>query len=153
MLYGGCKLDYKVSSSPRSRRIGRQWRENEVLPKNPYNECTVSRPDVRLVVTRRTYTPEPGHMVTMCQGNPFHQTSHSSYFPYFIVVLVELGLIEGFSQIWRTRIFRIFRRHLLIKVSFNSYNTHCYFSCTACLFCLPNKHAYFTTLTVYTYCK
>jgi hypothetical protein len=35
----------------------------------------------------------------------FHQPFHSSYFPYFRVVLVELGLIEGFPQIWRIRIF------------------------------------------------
>jgi hypothetical protein len=39
-------------------------------------------------------------------GKPyFRQPSHSSCFPYFIVVLVELGLIEGFLQIWRTRTF------------------------------------------------
>jgi hypothetical protein len=31
-------------------------------------------------------------------GKPyFHQSSHSSCFPYFRVVLVELGLIEDFS--------------------------------------------------------
>jgi hypothetical protein len=59
-----------VPSSLRSRRIGRQWRENEVLPENPYSGCTVSRSDVRLVVTRRTYTPEPRRMVTVWQGNP-----------------------------------------------------------------------------------
>ena len=36
-------------------------------------------------------------------GKPyFHLPSHSSYFPYFRVILVKLGLIEGFSQIWRT---------------------------------------------------
>jgi hypothetical protein len=29
----------------------------------------------------------------------FHQPSYNSCFPYFIVVLVELGLIEGFPQI------------------------------------------------------
>jgi hypothetical protein len=33
-------------------------------------------------------------------GKPyFHQTSHNSCFPCFRVALVELGLIEGFSQI------------------------------------------------------
>jgi hypothetical protein len=35
---------------------------------------------------------------------------------------------------------------------FNSHNTYCYFSCTAHLFCVSRKHAYFTTFTVYTYC-
>jgi hypothetical protein len=29
----------------------------------------VSRPNVRLVVTRQTYAPEPGRTVTMWQGN------------------------------------------------------------------------------------
>jgi hypothetical protein len=48
-------------------------------------------------------------------GKPyFHQTSHRSCFPCFRVVLVELGLIEGFSHIWRTRIFRSFQRRLSI---------------------------------------
>jgi hypothetical protein len=98
----------------------------------------------------RTQARTYGHYVA---GKPyFHQTSHSSCFPYFIVVLVELGLIESFSQIWRTQIFWSFQRHLLIQVSFNSHNAHCYFSCIACLFCVPSKHAYFTTLTIYTYC-
>ena len=61
-------------------------------------------------------------------GKPyFHLPSHSSCFSYFKVVLVELGQIEGFPQIWRTQIFRSFRRHLSIQVSFNSYNAHCYF--------------------------
>ena len=61
-------------------------------------------------------------------GKPyFHLLSHSSYFPHFRVVLVELGLIEGFPQIWRIRTFRSFRRHLSIQVSFNSHNAHCYF--------------------------
>jgi hypothetical protein len=52
--------------------------------------------------------------VSVWQENPILPMSHSSSFPYFIVVLVELGLIEGFSQIWRTQIFRSFRRHLSI---------------------------------------
>jgi hypothetical protein len=96
----------------------------------------------------RTWAREYGHCVA---ENPyFHQTSHSSCFPYLVVVLVELRLIEGFSQIWRTQIFQSFRRHISIQVSFNSHNAHCYFLCTARLFCVPNKHAYFTTLTVYT---
>jgi hypothetical protein len=33
------------------------------------------------------------------RGLYFHQLSHSSCFPYSRVVLVEIGLIEGFSQI------------------------------------------------------
>jgi hypothetical protein len=41
-----------VPSNLGSRRIGGQWRKNEVLPENPYSERTVLRPDVRLVVTR-----------------------------------------------------------------------------------------------------
>jgi hypothetical protein len=40
-----------VSSSPRSWRIGGQWRENKVLPKNPQSEHTVSWLDIQLVVT------------------------------------------------------------------------------------------------------
>jgi hypothetical protein len=82
----------------------------------------------------------------------FHQLFHSSCFPYFRVVLVELRLIEDFSQIWRTRIFWSIQWHFSIQVSFNSHNAHCYFPCIAHLFCASRKHAYFTTLTVYTYC-
>jgi hypothetical protein len=58
-----------VPSSLRSRRISGQWRENKVLPKNPYNRRTVSRLDVRLV-TQRTYAPEPERKVTVWQENP-----------------------------------------------------------------------------------
>jgi hypothetical protein len=82
-------------------------------------------------------------------GKPcFLQSSHSSCFPYFRVVLVELGLIKGFPQIWKTLIFRSIQRRLSIEVSFNSYNAHCYFPmhCTsilcvekACIFC--NSHS------------
>ena len=62
-------------------------------------------------------------------GKPhFHLLSHSSCFPYFGVILVELRLIESFPQIWRTEAFRSIRRRLLIQVSFNSHNAHCYFS-------------------------
>jgi hypothetical protein len=83
-------------------------------------------------------------------GKPyFHQMSHSSCFPCFRVVLVELGLIEGFLQIWRTRIFQSFQRRLSIQVSFNSHNAHCYFPCTTRLFYVPSKHAYFTTHSLY----
>ena len=86
-------------------------------------------------------------------GKPyFHQPSHSSCFCYFRVVLVELGLIKGFPQIVRTRIFRSIQRRFSIQVSFNSHNAYIYFSCTAHLFCVSRKHAYFTTLIVYTYC-
>jgi hypothetical protein len=56
----------------------------------------------------RTY----GHCVA--EKPYFHQTSHSSCFPYFIAVLMELGIIEGFPQIWRTQMFRSFQRHLSI---------------------------------------
>jgi hypothetical protein len=61
---------------------------------------------------------------------------------------VELGLIEGFPQILRTRTFWSFQKRVSTQVSFNSHNAHCYFSCTARLFYVPSKHAYFTTLTV-----
>jgi hypothetical protein len=50
--------------------IGGQWRENEVLPENPYNGCMVSRLNLRLVVTRQMYAPESGHTVTVWQGKP-----------------------------------------------------------------------------------
>jgi hypothetical protein len=56
---------YVVPSGLRSRRIGGQWRENEVLLENPYSGRMMSRPDVRLVVTRWTYVPEPGRTVTV----------------------------------------------------------------------------------------
>ena len=52
-----------VSCSPRSRRIGRQWRENEVLLENPHSERTILRPDVRPVVTCWTYALEPRRTV------------------------------------------------------------------------------------------
>ena len=48
-------------------------------------------------------------------GKPyFHIPSHNSCFSYFGFILVELGLIEGFSQIWRTQTFQSIRRRLLI---------------------------------------
>ena len=55
-------------------------------------------------------------MYDLCEtGKPyFHLPSHSSCFPYFRVVLVELGLIKGFPQIWRTWTFWSFRRQLSI---------------------------------------
>jgi hypothetical protein len=65
------------------------WRENEVLPENPYIGCTVLRPDVLLVVTRQTYAPEPRHMVTVWQGNSIFTKRPIA--PVFI----DLGLFSG----------------------------------------------------------
>jgi hypothetical protein len=84
-------------------------------------------------------------------GKPyFHQPSNCSYFPYFKVVLVKLGLIEGFQQIWRTRIFWIFRRRLSIQVSFSSHNAHCYFSmhCTSIL-CIKKICIFYNSHSLY----
>ena len=79
----------------------------------------------RDTVDVRTQAWTYGRCVT---GKPyFHLPSHRSCFPYFRVVLVELGLIEVFPQIWRSRTIRSFRRHLSIRVSFNSHNAHYYF--------------------------
>ena len=133
MLHGGCKLDWEALGyffcSPRSQRIGGQWKENEVLPENPHSGRTVSRPNVRPVVTRWTYAPEPRTYGQRETGKPyFDLPSHSSCFPYFRVILVQLELIEGFPQIWRTHIFRSIQKRLSIQVSFNSHNAHCYFS-------------------------
>ena len=90
---------------------------------------TVHRDTVDVHTGARTYD----QCVT---GKPyFHQLSHSSRFPHLRDVLVELGLIEDFSQIWRTRIFQSIQRRFSIHVSFNSHNAHCYFSmhCTSIL--------------------
>jgi hypothetical protein len=100
-------------------------------------------------MTRWTYAPEPERTVSVWQEN--HIFTKRLIAPVFLV-LVKLWLIEGFSQIWRTRTFRSFRRCLSIQVSFNSHNAHCYFPCIARLFCVSSKHVYFITLTVYTYC-
>jgi hypothetical protein len=80
----------------------------------------------------------------------FHQTSHSSCFPCFRVVLVELGLTEGFPQIWRTRIFQSFRRHFSIQMSFNSHNVHFYFSmhCTSIL-CIEKIFIFYNSHSLY----
>jgi hypothetical protein len=75
-----------VPSSLRSQRIGRQLRENEVLVENPYSGCTVSRPDVRLIVTRRTYTLELERTVTVWQENPIF-TKHP-----IVPIFLDLGL-------------------------------------------------------------
>jgi hypothetical protein len=64
-------------------------------------------------------------------GLYFHQPSHSSCFPCFKVILVEIRVIEGFPQIWRTWIIWNSRKHYSIQVSFNSHNAQCYFPCTA----------------------
>jgi hypothetical protein len=84
-------------------------------------------------------------------GKPyFHQPSHSSCFPYIRVVLVELRLIEGFPQIWKTQIFRSFRRRLSIQVSFNSHNAYCYFSmhCTSIL-CIEKTCIFYNSHSLY----
>jgi hypothetical protein len=102
--------------------------------------CTV---DVR--TRARTY----GHCLA---GKPyFRQKSDSLWSPWFRAVIVGIGLIEGFSQIWRTRTIWSFQRHVSTQVSFNSHNAHCYFPCTVRLFCVPRTHGYFTTLTACTY--
>ena len=72
----------------------------------------------------------------------FYQPSHSSYFPCSRVVLVEVGLIEGFPQIWRPWITWITQRRYSTQVSFNSHNAQCYFPCISHLFCVPRKHVY-----------
>jgi hypothetical protein len=84
-------------------------------------------------------------------GKPyFHQPSHSSCFPYFRVILVEIGLIEGFPQIWRTRIFWSIQRRFSIQVSFNSHNAHCYFlmHCTFIL-CIEKTCIFYNSHSLY----
>ena len=86
-------------------------------------------------------------------GKPyFHLPSHSSYFPYFRFILVELGLIEGFPQIWRTQAFRNIRRRLLIQVSFNLHNAHCYFSHALHIYFIYWKTCIFYNSLFRTYC-
>jgi hypothetical protein len=85
------------------------------------------------------------------EGKPyFHQPSHSFCFPYFRIVLVELGLIEGFPQIWRS--FRVFGDAYRSRWVLTHIMLIAIFPCTAHLVCVSRKNAYFTTLTVYTYC-
>jgi hypothetical protein len=81
----------------------------------------------------------------------FYQPSHSSCFPCSKVVLVEVGLIEGFPHIWRIRISWTTQRHYSTQVSFNSHNARCYFSmhCTSIL--CTKKTCIFATLIVYTW--
>jgi hypothetical protein len=56
--------------------------------------CCVGRTARRDMVDVQPRARTYGQYVT---GKPyFHQTSHSSCFPYFRVVLVELVLLEGF---------------------------------------------------------
>jgi hypothetical protein len=91
-------------------------RENEVLLENP-------KADVQFELSQWTYGLEPGHTAQSVTGNfIFTKPSHSSYFPYSRVFLVEIRLIEGFPQIWRTRIVRNFRRRVTTQVSFNLHN-------------------------------
>jgi hypothetical protein len=56
----------------------------------------VSRSDVQLVVTRRTYAPEPRRTVTVWQGNPIFTKCPIAPVFLDIGVIVEIGLIEGF---------------------------------------------------------
>ena len=84
--------------------------------------CTACHDTMNVRTRAWTY----GQCVT---GKPyFHLPSHRSCFSYFRVILVKLWLIEDFSQICRTRIFRNIQRHFSIQVSFNSHNAYCYFS-------------------------
>ena len=82
----------------------------------------------------------------------FHLPSQSSCSPYFRVVLVELGLIEGFSEIWRTQTFRSIQRRLLIQVSFNSHNAHCYFSHALHIYFVQQELCKFYNSLLCTYC-
>ena len=65
--------------------------------------CTAYRDTVDVCTRAQTY----GQCET--EKPYFHIPSHSSYFPYFKVVLVELWLIKVFPHIWRTRAFGVFR--------------------------------------------
>ena len=69
----------RVCDGLRSQRIGRQWRENVILPERHQSGRTVLWPDVRPVMTQWTY----GQSVT--EKLYFHQLSHSSCF--FIIEL------------------------------------------------------------------
>ena len=73
-------------------------RENEVLPENPHGGCTVSRPDVWPVMTRRTYALEPRRTVDVRQENPI--------FTYCLIAPVFLTL-RYFSGIRTNRRFSI----------------------------------------------
>jgi hypothetical protein len=116
--------------------------ENDVLLEN-LRACTVSRLDIRSKVSQQTYCAKLGPTVQSMTGDfIFMKPSHSSCFPYSRVFLVEIRLIEGFPQIWRTQIVRNSQRHYSTQLSFNSHNARCYFPCTARLFYVPRKHAY-----------
>jgi hypothetical protein len=94
----------------------------------------------------RTY----GQCVT---GKPnFYQPSHSSCFPYFRVVLVELGLIKVFHRFGEPGFFGVFRDAYRSKWVLTHIMLIAIFPCTIHLFYVSRKHAYFTTLTDYTYC-
>jgi hypothetical protein len=61
--------------------------KNKVLPEGPYSGCTVSRPDVWLLITRHMYAPEPRRTVTMWQGNPIFAKCPIAH------VFLDLGLL------------------------------------------------------------
>jgi hypothetical protein len=110
--------------------------------------CYARRTARRDTVDVRPLVGTYGQCVT---GKPyFHQTSHSSCFPYFRVVLVELGLIEDFSQIWRTQIFRSIQRRFLIHVIFNSHNAHCYFPMHyTSILCIEKTYIFYNSHSLY----
>ena len=125
--------------------VRRMSGENEVLPENL--EVDVWSQD-------RMYGSKchSGRMVLSVRVDfIFTKPSHSSCFPYYRVILVEIRLIKGFLQIWRTWIVQNSQRHYLTQVSFNSHNACCYFSmhCTTILY--TKKTCIFATLTTYVY--
>ena len=81
-----------------SWRIGGQWRENVVLletSKWTYGlEIERNAQSVIVDVRPRARTRTYGQSVT--RELYFYHSSHSFYFPYSRVVVVEIGLIEGF---------------------------------------------------------
>jgi hypothetical protein len=120
--------------------------ENEILPEN-------LKAEIRIKVSYRTYSPEPKRMVQdVTRDIIFIQPSHHSCFPYSRVVLVKIGLIEGFPQIWRTQIVWNSRRHVTTLVSFNSHNACYYFSMHCTTILCTKKTCIFVTLIVYTRC-
>ena len=118
-------------------------RENEVLPENSHSGRTVSRPDVRPVVTRWTYALELGRTINVKQGNPIF--TYRPIAPIFLTLRYFSGIRTNrrFSTDLENPSFWSIRRRLLIQVSFNSHNAHCYFSyalhiyfiyCETCIF-------------------
>jgi hypothetical protein len=82
----------------------------------------------------------------------FTKLSHYSCFLYFIVVLVEIRLIEDFSQIWRTRIVRNSWRRVMTQVIFNSHNARCNFFMHCMAILCTKKTCIFATFIIYTCC-